>query len=374
MRILHVVESLERGGLERVVINLVLAQSAAGHQVAVNCLFREGLLAAELHLAGVPVACAGKRTGIDLKALARLRANARSFGAELVHSHNAVANYYAAAALLGRRTGLVNTRHGMGAGAQARKEKLYRLSLRRTAAVATVCVAARASFAASGLVPDSMLHVVLNGVDISAFDGSGPSADAARTALELPTDAFVVGTVGRLNPAKNHARLLDAFALLHARLPRSRLVIVGGGALRDDLTARIARLGLGDAVTMCGDRSDVAALLPAFDVFALTSDTEGYSVALLEAGAAALPCVVSDVGGNAEIVQDGVTGIIVRPADAAGFAAALAQLADRARARQLGRAARSWVQAHGSVAAMARAYDVFYGNALAGNRSEATAA
>jgi glycosyltransferase involved in cell wall biosynthesis len=374
MKILHVVESLERGGLERVVINLVLAQRAAGHEVAVNCLFREGLLAAELHRAGVPVACAGKRAGVDLAAIMRLRAHVRDSGADIVHSHNAVANYYAAAAVLGRRAGLVNTRHGMGAGAQARKEKLYRLSLRRTAAVAAVCEAARTSFAASGLAPESRLHVVRNGVDISAFEGAGASAGAARVTLGLPQEAFVVGTVGRLNPAKNHTRLVDAFALLHAQMPQSRLVIVGGGALRDDIAARITGLGLDQAVTLCGDRSDVASLLPAFDVFALTSDTEGYSVALLEAGAAGLPCVVSDVGGNTEIIQADITGIIVRPSDAPGFAAAFARLADRALARQLGQAARAWVQAHGSVAAMARAYDSFYGIALAGDRNEATAA
>ena len=360
MKILHVVESLERGGLERVVISLALAQRDAGHDVEVNCLFREGLLAAELRAAGVALRCAAKRSGIDLPALRRLRAHARDMNAAMVHSHNAVSNYYAAGSLLGTGIRLVNTRHGMGAGAAARKEQLYRLSLRRTAAIAAVCEAARRSFVADGLAPAAKLHVVRNGIELGAFPVDADRG-RARALLGLEAGAFVVGTVGRLNPAKNHARLVEAFAILHSAHPGSRLVVVGGGPQHAALVAQVARLGLGAAVTLAGDRGDVPDLLPAFDVFALSSDTEGYSVALLEAGASQLPCVVTDVGGNAEIVQPGVTGIVVDSSTPAAFADAFARLVADPRLRLgMGRAARSWVEEHGSVAAMARAYDHFY--------------
>ncbi|MEO6186582.1 MAG: glycosyltransferase [Steroidobacteraceae bacterium] len=360
MKILHVVESLERGGLERVVVSLALAQRNAGHEVEVSCLFREGLLAHELREAGVSLRCAGKKAGIDLPALRRLRTHARAMDAGVVHSHNAVSNYYAAAALLGTGIALVNTRHGMGAGSAARKEKLYRLSLRRTAAVAAVCDAARQTFVAEGLAPARMMHVVRNGIELAGFP---PDADrrGARVRLGLEAGVYVVGTVGRLNSAKNHARLVDAFALLHAARPASRLVIVGGGHQQAALVKQIAALGLGDVVVLAGDRSDVPALLPAFDVFALSSDTEGYSLALLEAGAACLPCVVSDVGGNAEIVQSEVTGIVVGTPTPAAFAEAFMRLAADDRLRLgMGRAARTWVEVHGSAAAMARAYEQFY--------------
>jgi glycosyltransferase involved in cell wall biosynthesis len=360
MKILHVVESLERGGLERVVISLAVAQRAAGHDVEVNCLFREGLLADELRAAGVALRCAGKRSGIDLPALRRLRAHARALGAGVVHSHNAVSNYYAAAALLGTGITLVNTRHGMGAGAAARKEQLYRFSLRRTAAVAAVCEAARHSFVAEGLAPAAKLHVVRNGIELAGFPAR-PDRVAARARLGLAERDFVVGTVGRLNPAKNHARLVDAFAQLRAGHPGCRLVIIGGGPQQAALAQQVGALGLDEAVVLAGDRGDVPALLPAFDVFALSSDTEGYSVALLEAGASSLPCVVSDVGGNAEIVQSGVTGSVVSEPSPAAFAAAFWQLAaDAGLRRGMGEAARKWVEEHGSVTAMARAYENFY--------------
>lgn len=373
MRILHVVESLERGGLERVVINLAVAQHRAGHDVEVNCLYREGLLAPELREAGIAVRCAGKRSGIDLAALGNLRAHARQMRAGIVHSHNAVSNYYCAAALLGTAIPLVNTRHGMGAGAAARKERFYRMSLRRTAAVAAVCDAARLAFASDGLAPPAKLHVVRNGIELAGFEPGG-ARSAARGMLGLAADAFVIGTVGRLNPAKNHGRLVEAFALLHGALPGSRLVIVGGGALQPAITRQVTERGLGDAVLLAGDRGDVPGLLPAFDVFALTSDTEGYSVALLEAGASGLPCVVSDVGGNAEIVQDGDTGIVVRDLTPEGFAAAFGRLASAPALRQaMGRAARGWVEREGSVASMARSYEDFYGRAISGQRNKAAA-
>jgi glycosyltransferase involved in cell wall biosynthesis len=364
-----VVESLERGGLERVVVTLARQQATARHDVKVACLFTEGVLAPELRAAGIRVTCLRKRPGIDLRAIRALRALYRAEKAEIVHSHNAVANYYAAAAAVGSSVRLINTRHGMGALASGRKERLFKLSVARTAAVIAVCQAARQMFAANGLAPDAKLQVVLNGIDLQGSVPGPAEALHARRALNLGAADFVIGTVGRLNGAKNHMRLLDAFAIVSRNRPESRLVIIGGGELRADLERHAAHLNLGTAaVLFTGDRNDARALLPAFDLFAMTSDTEGYSLALLEAGAAGLPCVVSNVGGNAEIVQQGVTGQVVASNDPAAFAADFEMLArDTELRRRMGRQAREWVERHGSVAAMAADYERLYTriNALA---------
>jgi glycosyltransferase involved in cell wall biosynthesis len=296
----------------------------------------------------------------------------RAFGAEVLHTHNAVANYYGALAALGSGVRLVNTRHGMGAAVpDARSERLFRLSLIRTAAVAAVCARARQQFVAHGIVPSRLAQTVPNGIRVEQFAPASPaSRAAARAALGLPADAFVAGTVGRLNWAKDHALLVDSFDRLRAVQSGCCLVIVGDGALRPNIAQSIAQRGLEHLVLMTGDRADVAAILPAFDVFVLTSATEGYSIALLEAAAAGLPAIASDVGGNAEIVQHGVTGTIVHERSATAFAAALREsaLAPDARER-MGHAARRWVEAHGSVAAMADAYDKLYGAAAAPRRS-----
>jgi glycosyltransferase involved in cell wall biosynthesis len=363
MKILHLVESLERGGLERVVVNLALAQHASGHAVGVICLFREGALAAELTAAGVRVTCAGKSSSLDWRALRHVRRELAALDVDVLHTHNAMANYYGVLAALGTGVRIVNTRHGMGStSGLTLTDRLFRISLVRTAAVVAVCEHARRHFVAAGVVPARLVGVVLNGIQVANFSAASPATRAsARIALGIPEDAYVIGTVGRLNWAKDHALLLDAFALLRQQRPESRLVVIGDGGLREALYAHAARAGIAELVTFAGDRADVPKLLPAFDVFALTSVTEGYSIALLEAAAAALPVVASDVGGNREIVQDGVSGTIVRERTPESFARAIAELAASSEHRaQMGRNARRWAEEFASVASMAESYASLY--------------
>ena len=131
MRISHIVENLNRGGLERVVIDLAKAQAAAGHDCQVVCLFEAGSLAHELTSHGIPVVACDKRDGADMRALLRLRRALSSQRTEVLHSHNGLPHYYAMAAAMGlglRR--IVNTRHGMGdVTPSSRREWLCRQSM-----------------------------------------------------------------------------------------------------------------------------------------------------------------------------------------------------------------------------------------------------
>lgn len=365
--IVHVVETLERGGLERMVVDLAAAQRAAGRRPRVVCLYRPGVLAGELAALGVePIDC-GKRGGFDPEALLRLRCALAGAPGAVVHTHNANAHYHAVVAAVGLPPArLVNTRHGMGAADPAsRLEWLYRRSMRRTDTVAAVCEAARERFAAQGVRPRRALVAVPNGIRVERFAAASPARrKALRATLGLAPDARIVGTVGRLNPVKDQSALLRAFARLRADAPRAALVVVGDGALRAALEAEAAALGIAEAVRLLGDRDDVAALLPGFDVFALSSRSEGYSMALLEACAAGLPIVATDVGGNREIVRDGVNGWLVAAGDADGLGDALSSLLrDPAMASAMGRAGREWALRAASVEAMMRRYDALYGGA-----------
>ena len=145
------------------------------------------------------------------------------------------------------------------------------------------------------------------------------------------------------------------------RHSRVKLVLIGDGPLATELAARAASLGLGDRVVLAGAQSDIAGVLPAFDVFAQPSLTEGISIALLEAGASGLAIIASLVGGNAEIIRDGETGFLVPAADDRAMVAALDRLlADEGLRRRLGGAAASWVRGHASVEVMRDAYEAFY--------------
>ncbi len=362
--LVHVVETLERGGLERMVIDLARAQHAAGRAVQVACLYRHGALAAELEEAGIPVTSCDKRGGLDIAALRRLRAVLASARGGVVHTHNANAHYHAVLAAIGLPLSrLVNTRHGMGqANPGSRAEWLYRRSMTRTDAVAAVCEAARARFEAQGVQPRTRLVSIPNGIHVERFQlADAAERRALRASLGLPVSIPVVGSVGRLNPVKDQALMLDAVARLRARGVDVALVLVGDGPLRDALATQVARLGLGDRVRLLGDRGDVPTLLRGLDLFALSSRSEGYSMALLEACAAGLPIVATDVGGNREIVFDGRNGRLVAAGDVEAFADAVAGLvAEPALAARMGLAARAWALRDATVATMAERYHALY--------------
>jgi glycosyltransferase involved in cell wall biosynthesis len=370
LNIVHVVESMDRGGLERVVCDLAQEQRRTGHRVSIVCLFNDGLLAEEARQSGVSVIVVRKKTGIDLAALMKLRRAVKACDADVIHTHNATAHYHAA--LVGARRGrtiLVNTRHGMGGPRTSdRRERFFSLALGRTAAVAAVCQAAARRLVADRIAPANLVSVVPNGIRLHAF-GNQDSLDA-RQRFDLPEDALVVGTVGRLNWAKDHAFLLQVFQEFARNAPSAFLVIIGEGEQREALVRLTAELALEGRVRFLGDRPDVALLLPGMDIFALSSRTEGYSIALLEACAAGIAIVATDVGGNREIIQDQVTGLLVEHGNPASFANALARLAESTALRaQFGTRARAWATANASLETMAERYERLYSDCGAASGS-----
>jgi glycosyltransferase involved in cell wall biosynthesis len=244
----------------------------------------------------------------------------------------------------------------------SRRETLYRYAIRATNAVVTVCEAARRELERSAALPAEKLVSIPNGIRVERFTpASAQARERLVIALRLPPQTRLIGTVGRLNWAKDHVGLIQAFAALRQRMPDCALVIVGDGERRAELAAFAGAEGLTDRVLLLGDRNDIADLLVGFDVFALSSLTEGYSIALLEACAAALPIVATDVGGNGEIVRDGVNGKLVPPADADALAEAMIALLDAPAAAQvLGAQGRAWVEAEGSLERMAERYEALY--------------
>ncbi len=372
--IIHFVENLARGGLERTVIDLIAAQREAGHACRVVCLFEPGQLAAELIDQGVRVDACHKGGGLEWRTLRRARAWLAESPDAILHTHNATAHYHAVIAGLGLPLArIVNTRHGMGAPQpRSRKEWLYRRSLALTDYVVGVCEAARARFETQGVRPRRDLLAIPNGIRLERFT---PGTDATRSALaqELgwASDSLIIGTVGRLNPVKDQRTLVRAFAQVHRREPRARLLIVGDGEQRGPLQTAIRDAGLDRHARLLGDRSDIPRLLAGMHAFALPSLSEGYSIALLEACAAGVPILASAVGGNGEIVREGRNGHLLPAGVADAWADALLRvLADPAHAARLGQGGRDWVLAEGAFRTMAARYECLY----AGRRLDVAAA
>jgi glycosyltransferase involved in cell wall biosynthesis len=218
--------------------------------------------------------------------------------------------------------------------------------------------------------------VIPSGVDTDRFTAAGALADA-KAALGLPPGAPVIGTVGRLEPRKGTATLVQALAALRRDGRHdATVVVVGDGPLRADLAAEGERLGIAPHLRLLGDRADVRDVLAALDVFVLPSRTEGMSNALLEAMAMARPVVATAVGGTPEVVADGASGLLVPADDPAAMARAIARLLDDAAlGRKLGTAARQTVEARYGARSMVRRLEAVYaavassGGAASGSRA-----
>lgn len=208
---------------------------------------------------------------------------------------------------------------------------------------------------------------ICNGVDTQRF---APAASVPEAWPYRRSEHLVIGAVGRMQAVKDPLNLVDAFLRLRERCPaawpRLRLAMLGGGPLLEAARQRLAEAGAAEQAWLPGDRSDVAQLLPQFDVFALPSQAEGISNTLLEAMACGCAPVATDVGGNPELVTHEANGLLVPPQDSAALAAALARLVGDAALRQrLAEASLARVRAEFSLDGMMAAYGALYAGSSA---------
>jgi len=214
--------------------------------------------------------------------------------------------------------------------------------------------------------PRAKIEVVYNAVEPQRFQGSG--SEALREELTGGRERPLVLTSARLHEQKGHAVLLRAAT----EVPGAVFAFAGDGPERAALEGLAAELGIADRVLFLGERGDVAELLAACDVFALPSLYEGSSLALLEAMAAGRPVVSSAIGGTDELIEDGVSGLLVPPADAGALAAALRRLlSDESLRTALARQARERVERDFTRDAMARRVTGIYEQILGDGRTEA---
>lgn len=210
---------------------------------------------------------------------------------------------------------------------------------------------------------------ICNGVDTQRFRPGVRGREVLAGSPFEGDDLCVIGTVGRLEPIKDPLNLLRAFVQLLRRAPelarRLRLMIVGDGSLRAELEAEIAREGVGACVWLAGERRDVPEAMRALDVFVLPSRAEGISNTILEAMACGLPVIATRVGGNAELVIEGETGMLVPAGDSAALADALARYVEDGRMMtQHGQAARKRAEAEFSIDGMVARYAQLYESLL----------
>ena len=290
---------------------------------------------------GIPVRHLG-RGRFDPRILTDLVRLARERQARILHVHG-----YAAAdfgRLAARRVGaaLVLHEHFADPRMPSYQAVADRALAGLTDRAIAVSESTRAFLVRERHVPASRVRLIWNGAPLDEFAPvTAEKAAAVRHKLRLPADAVVIGSIGRLNEQKGHRYLIEAAARVLAAAPQARVLVVGDGDLESALEEQARALGIADRVIFAGHRDDVPAVLGAIDVFCISSTYEGTPLTLFEAMAAGKAIVSTAVDGCREVIEDGVTGVLVPPRDPGALAAALTPLvADPGRRDGLGRAAR----------------------------------
>lgn len=365
IKVLHVSWSLKTGGLEQVILNLVRSGLSCGILPQVAVMEEEGNLLREIADLGVKTHFLHKKPGLDWRMAPALKKLCQEEGIQVLHAHNTGPGLYTALAARWLGCPSLVTRHGKSFQTGWRMGILRRIVGRL--AQATVCVG-RDVLAQSNrvdLVPADRLFLVMNGVDVDAIAAAGEHREEMRRELGLGEDDFLVITVARLDPIKDLGVLLTAIREGAENFPGLRLVVVGDGRERANLEQRAAQLGLSERVAFLGKRRDVPRLLSAADAYALSSLSEGISIAVLEAMAAGLPIVGTEVDGMYELIERNVTGFLAPISDPSALAQRLAGLAaDPARAREMGRSGHQRARELFSIQAMCNSYRKVYEHLL----------
>jgi glycosyltransferase involved in cell wall biosynthesis len=331
LRVAFVVHVMQVAGAEMLVTETIHRLGVL-IEPAVLCLDAVGALGERLRAEGVPVVCLERRMGRDWRLPGRIAAQWRAWRTEVVHAHQYTPFFYAAlarAVMLGPPR-IILTEHGRHYPdvVSPVRRALNRLVFDQLADAVNACsvFSGRALARVDGF-SGRRIEVIENGIDVERYATASDRATLRRSLGMDPARCYII-TVARFHPIKDHAMLLRAFAAVATARPNVDLLLAGDGPLRGELDRQATALGIQGRVRFLGVRSDVPALLQAADVFALTSVSEAQSLTILEAMASRLPVVATAVGGNPELVRNGVEGLLVPRGDSAAAAAALLQLLD----------------------------------------------
>lgn len=349
----HIIYALSTGGLENGLVNIINRSPRDRYRHIIICITSAGEFAGRITADNVEVIELHKREGTDLRFYRRLRQLLYRLRPSIVHSRN-MAALEAQLCSLGLNVRRVHGEHGREINdldgsnwKYLQFRRLMRLFIHRYIAVSRDL---QQWLIDSVKVREERISQIYNGVDQERFKpGQARSMALLPEHWQTQSDLLVVGTVGRLTPVKDQQLLLRAVAKMRvdypSLAPRVKLILVGDGPLRAELTQLVDELGLANVAWLAGDREDVPELLSTLDIFVLPSLAEGISNTVLEAMASGLPVIATASGGNVELVKEGVNGRLVPVGEVDALCQALATLLENDELRQrLGENAREGVR------------------------------
>ncbi|MBN1348687.1 glycosyltransferase [candidate division KSB1 bacterium] len=364
IKILHLLPSLEFGGMENALVNLINGLDEQVFENVIYCfdsLREDEPLRKKIRSESINIYSSYKGDRIDWFLPLKLRTILRKEAIDIIHTRDWAATFYGT--LAAKLTGVRVIADIRGRIPPVEGQKLKKFSHFISAIVAVSNDIKTLLSSEYGLI-SSKITTIHNGIDISRYNGAGEHRDC-RAEFGFAPDDFIIGTIGRMEPVKDYGTLLTACAPPMQQNPHIRCLMVGDGSERERLQGLAAELGIDARVTFTGFREDVNPILRTMNLFLLTSISEGISNVLLEAMASGLPVIASDVGGTPEIISHEKNGILVPARNVELLSEQIRLLSeDPNRQRMLGNNARESIRSAFSFSKMIAEYSYLYAQTL----------
>ncbi|MDD5427110.1 MAG: glycosyltransferase [candidate division Zixibacteria bacterium] len=361
INLMHAVLDMDLGGLQRLIAETTMVMDRERFNIEVVCYDRLGCFADYLTARGIQVTLLQKKPrSANLLYPLRLAKFLRQKKVHILHMHPGAFVYGCLAGAMVRTPALVYTEHGRAVVEDPVRLVEDRISGFFVHQMIAVSKNLETYLAEVVHLPAKKICTVINGIRTEKF-ARREKAEKLLMEFNLTDRCKVIGTVSRLDAVKDQLSMIKAFQIVNEKIPDSKLLIVGEGHMRETLTEHIVKNNLQDKVIITGQRQDVPELLHIFDLFVLSSLSEGTSVSLLEAMAAGLPPVVTNVGGNPDIVKNGENGLVVEPKDTPALADAILEiLTDPAMYERFSKNAVATVKQNYSIEKMVATYTDIY--------------
>lgn len=354
-KLIFITWALEVGGAERLLVKLVQKIPLQKYDVKVVCITRKGIWAKEVEKRGIEVVSMNKKVGFDPTVLFRLTSYLKKEKPDLVNTSIWTADLWGrAAAILAGVKHIVVTEQNVDIWKQWYHKVIDRVLFKWTQYVICVSDEVVNFYHEKFGLPLSKLRMIPNAIDLELFN---PSKDYSglRESLGVRDNSFLFVCPARLHPQKAHQILIEASNLLVTKGHINfHVLLAGDGDRKDELRQLVESKGLSKHIHFLGLRQDIPEILLQCDSFLLSSDYEGLSLAILEGMAAGLPIVGTDVGGNSQLIKNGVNGYLTPPQDPSRLAASMLKvIKDQNHARVMGMAGRNIVEESYSIKTIA---------------------
>jgi glycosyltransferase involved in cell wall biosynthesis len=325
-KILHVTYDMRIGGTEMVIKNIIESCDNEQFEMSIFCIDQPlGPWGVGMLDGGVSIDSMSRKDGFDLSVITALRKHINVNAIDIIHCHQYTPWVYGALAAFGLHAKVIFTEHGrFYPDSSGWKRRIVNPILALiTHGITAISQATKNALVEYEFLPEKRINVIYNG--IKALPNLATKSEV-RCKYKIDQETVLLGTIARLDPIKNHPMMLRGLKLCLDMKLNVKLMIVGDGETRQAIEELIINLDLTNHVILTGYEPQPAELLEAFDIYLLTSFSEGTSMTLLEAMSLSKPCIVTNVGGNPEVIQNELNGLVVESDDNDGLASAIMRL------------------------------------------------